>query len=87
MSWKVHLYLGMNCQMLIQGLHTLSFPHLLLDTYLLHLPLMDIVLLVVTPLRASIDTNLMYKNCEIMVRENEHPADLVLLSMSDYDVI
>lgn len=47
----------------------------------------EIVLLITTPLGASIDTNLIYKNCTIMVGDRELPAYLILLKMSDFGII
>lgn len=53
----------------------------------LSLMMLDLVLLVFTPLEKSLITNLVLKSCAIMVRDLELLTDLILLDIDDFDVI
>ena len=53
----------------------------------IHVYSIDFDLIVATPMRDSIVTSRMLKNCPMMIGYREMPVDLVLLDLQDFDVI
>ena len=48
---------------------------------------MVIPLSVATPLSDSLDSDIFFPNCPVLIRDRELPVDLVLLDVMDFDVI
>ena len=53
----------------------------------MHISTMEFDLIVATPMRDSVVTNRMLKNCLVMIGYRDMPVDLVLLDLQDFDVI